>query len=269
MNPTHSVQRVRHEVRMRMLTVLRTKNITPKMLRITLTGADLEGFVSAAADDHVKLFFPERAGGDPIMPAGPPGSPQAAAAPRPIARDYTPRRYDAATHELDIEFSLHGDGPAAQWAAQARPGHKLAVGGPRGSFVVSNDFDWYLLIGDDTALPAIGRRLSELPAGARALVIAEVADGSEEQLFQTSADLQVTWLHRGEAPAGELTRLQTAASALKLPKGTGYTWIAAESNVARGLRQFLVAERQLDKQWLKAAGYWKHGNSATHETHDD
>jgi NADPH-dependent ferric siderophore reductase len=269
MSQPQPAQRVRHETRMRMLTVLRTKSVTPKMLRVTLGGADLQGFVSAAADDHVKLFFPERAGGAPILPAGPPGTPQAAEAPRPIARDYTPRRYDASAHELDIEFSLHGDGPAAQWAAQARAGHKLAVGGPRGSFVVSNDFDWYLFIGDDTALPAIGRRLSELPAGVRGLVIAEVDDRSEEQLFQTSADLQVTWLHRGGSPAGEFTRLQSAVSALKLPKGTGYTWIASESNVARGLRQFLVAERQFDKQWLKAAGYWKHGSSATHEKHED
>jgi NADPH-dependent ferric siderophore reductase len=254
---------------MRQLTVLRTRNVTPKMLRVTLGGNDLTGFVSAAADDHVKLFFPDRSGGAPVLPAGPPGTPLPEGAPRPIARDYTPRRFDAATNELDIEFSLHGDGPAARWAAQARPGHQLAVGGPRGSFVVSNDFDWHLLVGDDTALPAIGRRLSELPVGSRALVVAEVDDRAEEQLFQTNADLQIKWLHRGGAPAGDASRLRSAISALKLPAGVGYVWIACESNVARELRQWLLANRTIDKQWLKAAGYWKHGSSATHEKHDD
>jgi NADPH-dependent ferric siderophore reductase len=252
-----------------MLTVLRTRHITPKMLRVTLGGGELQGFVSAAADDHVKLFLPERPGGAPVLPAGPQGATPAVDAPVPIARDYTPRRYDAANQELDIEFSLHGDGPAAKWAAQARPGHQLAIGGPRGSFVVSNDFDWYLLIGDDTALPAIGRRLSELPVGARALVIAEVDDRSEEQLFQCNADLQVRWLHRDGAAAGDAGRLQAAVSALKLPSGTGYSWIACEANVARSLRQQLLAEKSLEKQWLKAAGYWKRGSSATHEKFED
>jgi NADPH-dependent ferric siderophore reductase len=269
MNAPHSVQRVRHETRMRKLTVLRTRSITPKMLRVTLGGEELRGFISAAADDHVKLFFPERAGAEPIVPAGPPGTTLPAGAPAPIARDYTPRRYDATSNELDIEFSLHGDGPAARWANHARPGHKLAIGGPRGSFVVSNDFDWYLFVGDDTALPAIGRRLAELPTGVRALVIAEVDGRAEEQLFHSQADLQVQWLHRDGAVGGDAARLQNALRALKLPAGVGYTWIACESNVARTLRQLLLTERGFDKQWLKAAGYWKQGASATHEKHED
>ena len=268
MNTSHSVQRVRHETRMRMLTVLRTRHITPKMLRVTLGGNDLHGFVSAAADDHVKLFFPERSGGAPVLPAGPPGTPLAEGAPKPIARDYTPRRYDVTANELDVEFSMHGDGPAARWASQARAGHQLAIGGPRGSFVISNTFDWYLFVGDDTALPAIGRRLSELPVGARAMVIAEVDDRAEEQLFQTQADLHTTWLHRSGAAAGDAARLAAALASLKVPAGVGYTWIACESNVARSLRQQLLA-RGFDKQWLKAAGYWKHGASATHEKHED
>jgi NADPH-dependent ferric siderophore reductase len=253
---------------MRMLTVLRTRNITPKMLCVTLGGSDMSGFSSAAADDHVKLFFPEQPGGAPVLPAGPKGSPLPEGASRPIARDYTPRRFDSGANELDIEFSLHGDGPAARWAAQARAGHTLAVGGPRGSFVVSNTFDWYLFVGDDTALPAIGRRLSELPIGSRATVISEVDDAAEEQLFQSQAELQVRWLHRNGAATGEATRLSEALRALPLPSGVGYTWIACESNVARALRQLLL-ERGVNKQWLKAAGYWKHGASATHEKHED
>ena len=72
---------------------------------------------------------------------------------------------------------------------QAGPGKFLGVGGPRGSFIVPDDFDWYLLAGDETALPAIGRRLEELPAGTRALVVIEVADAGEEQRFETRTRL--------------------------------------------------------------------------------
>jgi NADPH-dependent ferric siderophore reductase len=268
-NTTHSVQRIRHEAaRLRLLTVIRVARITPRMVRVTLTG-DLQGFASVAHDDHVKLFFPAPGGSEPILPKGPPGSPEAAEGPTPIARDYTPRRFDAAANELDIEFVLHSEGPATTWAEQAKPGDQLGVGGPRGSFVVSGEFAWHLLIADEAGLPAIARCLSELPASSKVFVVAEVEDVNEEQKFATHAQLQTTWLHRlGQAP-GQVNALLNALTKEGLPTGDGYTWIACESNVARKLRSYLITERGFDKQWIKAAGYWKHGAAATHEKHED
>lgn len=266
-NTTRTIQRMRHEARSRVLTVSRVTRLTPHMTRITLTGP-LEGFVSAAADDHVKLFFPLPGGTEPVFPNGPPGSPQAANGPAPIMRDYTPRRYDPVSGELDIEFVLHEEGPATAWASQAKPGDLLGIGGPRGSFVLRGEFDWYLLIADESGLPALARRLEELPSSAQALVVAEVADASEELPLSSAAALKVTWVHRSQ-PAGDAAALLNAVSSLRIPPGVGYSWIACESNVARALRQHLVNERGLDKQWVKAAGYWKRGVSATHEKHED
>lgn len=88
-------------------------------------------------------------------------------------QDYTPRRFDA--QELGIEFALHGDGPAANWARQAQPGQTLTVAGSRGSFIVPTGFDWHLLVGDDSALPAIARRLEELPEGKPVTVVLALA----------------------------------------------------------------------------------------------
>jgi NADPH-dependent ferric siderophore reductase len=188
---------------------------------------------------------------------------------RPAARDYTPRRYDAAANTLVIDFVLHGDGPAATWAARARPGDFLGVGGPRGSFIVPDDFDWYLLAGDETALPAIGRRLEELPAGARAIVVAEVANAAEEQRFGTNARVETHWLHRAGAEPGHHLLLQQAIAKISLPSGEGYAWVAAEAGTAKALRRYLVDQRGLPKDRVKAAAYWKHGAVAVHETYDD
>ena|SRR5882757_3247772 len=265
---SRSVQRIRHEARMRLLTVKRVTRITPRMVRVTLTG-DLAGFKSAAADDHMKLFFPAPGSTQPILPKGPPGSHVVAEGPIPIARDYTPRRYDPVTNELDIEFVLHNDGPATSWATQVQPGQTLGVGGPRGSFVVNGAFDWQLFIADETGLPAIARRLLELPASTNAFVIAEVEDASDEQLFQSPAKVNVTWIYRNGRAAGSAELLQQAVSKLTLPAGEGYTWIACESNVARSLRNYLLHERGFDKQWVKAAGYWKLGTAASHDKHED
>ncbi len=261
-------RRVRHETRRRLLQVREVKRITPKTMQIVVGGDELEGFVSAAHDDHVKLFFPQPGEDKPVLPTQTPNGPVLPdGAPQLAARDYTPRRYDAAAKTLAIDFVLHGDGPATTWAAQARPGQFLGVGGPRGSFIVPDDFDWYLLAGDETALPAIGRRLEELPAGTRALVVVEVADAGEEQVFETRARLDLRWLHRGAAPRP--TSLLEATAGLALPQGEGYAWVAAEAATAKALRRHLLEERGLHKNRVKAAAYWKHGAVAVHETYDD
>ena len=170
------VERVRHELKFRVAKVLKSERITPQMARITLASDDFESFISLAYDDHCKVFFPEAgATGFPVPERGenglvfPDGK-------RPEARDYTPRYYDNAARTLTLDFVLHGDGAASGWAQDAKPGDTIGVGGPRGSFVVRGDFDWYLLVGDETALPAISRRLEELPRDARAIAVLELAD---------------------------------------------------------------------------------------------
>jgi NADPH-dependent ferric siderophore reductase len=267
LDPTRTGRRVRHEIRFRLLTVLRVSRPTPGLCRVVLGGAALEGFVSAAHDDHVKLFFPAPGETTPILPVMTPDGPRPPDGTTPIARDYTPRRHSEA--ELEIDFVLHGDGPAASWAAQAAPGQTIGAGGPRGSFIVPDDFDWYLFIGDETALPAIARRLAELPATAHALVLAEVTDATEEQPLPSAAQVETTWVHRGAGMAGTAAGLATALAALPPLEGEGYAWIAAESEVAKTLRVQAILKFGLEKDRIKAAGYWKRGNVATHETHQD
>jgi NADPH-dependent ferric siderophore reductase len=270
--PARVARRVRHETKLRLLQVSDVSRITPKMVRVIVAGDELKGFVSAAHDDHVKLFFPQPGQEKPVLPTPSPNGPvYPEGAVRPAARDYTPRRYDAGANTLTLDFVLHGHGhgPAAAWAAQVRPGNFLGVGGPRGSFIVPDDFDWYLFAGDESALPAIGRRLEELPPGARAIVVAEVADSAEEQLFDTRAQLQIHWLRRDGAEPGDQSLLRRAIMELSLPHGDGYAWVAAEAATAKALRRQLIDERGLSKDRVKAAAYWKRGAVAVHETYDD
>jgi NADPH-dependent ferric siderophore reductase len=249
MSSQQSIHRVMHEIKRRKLEVLRVTEVTPLMRRITLHGPELEGFISLGADDHVKLFFPttpqEQAALDSLVPMS------ESEGPRPAMRDYTPRRYDARTGELDIDFVLHGEGPAATWAAQAQPGQFLHIAGPRGSMVVPDIFDSYLLIGDETALPAIARRLESLPANRAALAVIEVAGPQEQQVFQSAAQVDVIWIVRGEQD------LQSVVRRLEMPEGKLYAWVATESGLSRKLRRILLDEFGLDETFVKAAGYWR------------
>jgi NADPH-dependent ferric siderophore reductase len=248
-------RRVRHEPRRRLLTVKSTEKIAAHMLRITLTG-DLGGFTSLGFDDHVKLFFPD-------------GTTNAEGAPNMLARDFTPRRYDAAANTLEIDFAIHDAGPATRWAVQAKPGDTLALGGPRGSFVIPTAYDWHLLAGDETALPAISRRLAELPAGARAVVVVEVDGPADEIALPTKTNASVTWAHRNGAAAGESDALSKMLAKLDLPAGDYYAWVACESLIAKALRKQLIADHRANPKWMRAAGYWRRGAVAVHDVIED
>ncbi|HTN63458.1 MAG TPA: siderophore-interacting protein [Devosia sp.] len=263
---SRTIERVRHATRMRLLDVIGVTDISPLMRRVTLTG-DLEGFVSLGHADHVKAFFNEP-GTVPVIPVlGPNGAEFPDGHPRPQMRDYTPRAFDAAANTLDIDFVLHGDGAASSWAAQAAIGQKLLIGGPRGSLIVPPAFDWYLLAGDETALPALGRRIEELPAGAKVLTVIEVASPAEEQRFKTATDLSLTYVHRNGRPAGTTTLILDAIRAAQFPAGDAYAYIAGEAAMSRSVREHLTAERGFNPEWIKAAGYWVLGVADAHEPH--
>jgi NADPH-dependent ferric siderophore reductase len=265
--PDYLPQRVRHPLRFRMLEVRDVKRITPHLMRVTLGGEALEGFTSAGFDDHVKLCFPDPATGMLAIPTIGPDGPVWLDGTKPIMRDYTPRRFDAAARTLEIDFALHLAGPATRWAEQARPGQCLGVGGPKGSFLAPTGFDWYLLIGDDTALPAIFRRLAELPAGARAAILVEVDGLADHIAFESAADIEVVWVHRDSADKGDLPLLD-ALRRMRMPAGFFHTWIACESAQAKALRTYLVTEHLTNAKWIRASGYWRRGSTATHDAYD-
>lgn len=253
------IQRVRHPLKARRLQVLRRETVSANIVRITLGGADLADFNSASFDDHVKLMLPPPGHAELVLPVlGPDGPALPEGAPRPVMRDYTPRRFDPQACELDIEFALHGDGPAAGWAAQATPGQTVGIGGPRGSFIVPKDFDWHLLIGDETALPAIARRLEELPAGRQALVVLAV-DEADHRPLDSAAAVQLQWV----APTAQA--LIAAVANLHLPEGEGYAWAAGEARAMARVREVLVGPLGIDPKRCRCAAYWKTGAVAHHQ----
>ncbi|WP_097459429.1 siderophore-interacting protein [Mangrovitalea sediminis] len=262
--------RVRHPLKFRLLQVARTETLSPRLRRITLTGDDLAGFTSASFNDHIKLMFPLPGQEKPVLPmAGPNGPVFPEDSPRPPARDYTPRRYNAERQELDIDFVLHGDGPASTWAATAKPGDYVGTGGPRGSLVIPAEYDWHLLVGDETALPAIARRLEELPEGKPVFVIAEVADSAEHIGFDTRTQLEALWVDRDSIEPGTHEDLEQAVRRFALPEGDGFIWAAGENSAIRAIRRHLVGERGFDKTRIHAASYWKRGSTDGKATLND
>lgn len=263
----YRAERIRHPLRFRLLKVVSVENITSHLTRVSLGGDALAGFTSLGFDDHVKLFFPDHAGNISMPTLAEDGSLIWPEGKKPIMRDYTPRRFDPITQTLEIDFVLHLAGPATRWAQNAQVDQYLGVGGPKSSSIIPSVFDWYLLIGDDTALPAIARRLSELPKTSRVHVLVEVEDVNDHILFESAADVSVTWVHRKESENEH--PLVEALSEMNMPTGIFHAWIACEVAQAKALRTYLIEICKANPKWIRAAAYWQRGSADTHALLDD
>jgi NADPH-dependent ferric siderophore reductase len=241
--------------------------VTPHVVRVTLAGPELAGFEPKAPAQHIKVFLPRPGEKTPPLPvAGPDGPMFAEDQPRPLSRTYTPRRFDAESLELDVDFVLHGDGPGAIWAAQAQAGDTAVIAGPGGGYQRPPSLDWLVIAGDDTALPAISTLLATLPASTRASLYLEVSDAAEEQPLTSEAQIDVTWLHRGNAEGANPT-LEAALRDVAIPEGPGQVWVACEAAAVRRIRSHFLQERGVDRTQLYTRGYWQLGE-ANHTDHD-
>jgi NADPH-dependent ferric siderophore reductase len=229
------------------------------MRRITLKGADLARFATGGM--HVRLLLPRRRDVSPQWPVmGDDGRPRwPNGEDRPDVRIYTLRRVDAEAGEVDIDFVLHdGDGmPGARFAAEAMSGDIVGMTGPGGGDPPAAD--WVLLLGDQTALPAIARILENLPARSRAVVRIEVANAEEEQQLVSSASLDLRWLHRDDATSETL--LQAALADIDWPSDgrSIFCWAGCEFRDFVAIRRHFRKERGLARENHLAVAYWRRG----------
>ncbi|MRW93544.1 siderophore-interacting protein [Duganella sp. FT80W] len=228
------IQRVRHELKRRELQVAKVDYLAPEYVAITFKGETLHDFVSASYDDHVKFLISDE-----------------------DRRDFTPRSYDPVAGELTIEFALHATGAASDWARHALVGQSAFIGGPRGSMIIPMDYAWHVLAGDATALPAIRRRLEELPAGAKVQVLV-AAEAASQLQFRSEADVQLQLLD-------DTAALLAAIRALQLPAGEGFFWFAGEAAVAAQVRDSVFNDKGHPRDAARISAYWKQGASGHHE----
>jgi NADPH-dependent ferric siderophore reductase len=251
-------RRIPLDARLRRLTVSRVTELSASMRRVELGGTDLADFECFGPTDHAKVFFPTEPGGTPALPELTDGRFTDRQDPRYVCRDYTVRTWVPGTGTLVLDMATHDHGPAGRWAAAAEPGHELGVYGPKTSKIPPTDRAWYVLAADETGLPALTNWLERLPADAVVHALAEVGGTADEVPLPDGA--RVTWLHRGDAPAGTTTLLADAVAGLDIgpAHGPGWVWAGAEAGVVHGLRR-AVADHGIERSSCSMTGYWRRG----------
>ncbi|UAJ81051.1 siderophore-interacting protein [Leifsonia sp. ZF2019] len=247
--------------------VVRTERLTPHLVRVVLGGAAFDAFVGeadpgklATTDKYVKLLMAK-----PGLDLQPPYDLDALRAELPpedvpVRRTYTVRDLDREAKTLTIDFVVHGDeGIAGPWAAAAQPGDLLALSGPGGMYAPVDDPGVeHLLIGDDSALPAVAAGLAGMVAEARGLVLIEVGGAADELELEHPAGVEVRWVHRGSAVAGE--PLVEAVRALPEPGGRVQVFAHGERTAMKGVRAVLQGWG-LTREEFSLSAYWALGRA--------
>ncbi|WP_444928167.1 siderophore-interacting protein [Microbulbifer sp. TRSA002] len=223
----------------RELVVIRRTQVTENMLRITLGGDDLKTLAPNQESAYIKFLFPQ------------------AGSERPLLRSYTIRHQRET--EIDIDFALHEhEGPALSWALKTQPGDTILTRGPGPKKMTNPEADWFLLLGDMTALPAISVNLAELPKDAKGYALIEISSEADIQELEHPENLQIQWIIN-PAPSGE--KLLEKLQALTWLDGQASVWAACEFDSMRTLRQFFKQERVIPKTHIYISSYWKIGQS--------
>jgi NADPH-dependent ferric siderophore reductase len=245
--------------RLRPVEVVGVERLGPRLVSATLTG-ELDAFHIDAPAQHVKVLIPGPDEHTVALPEmGPDGPVWPADQPRAAVRTYTPRRFDVSSGVLEIQFVLHGEGPASRWAERAVPGDRLAIAGPGGRLSVDLDDGPWIIAGDESAVPAIGTLLDALPSTATAQVFIETEDGLDSSHLGGDDRWRISWLRpgRGEEPG---SRLQDALEEVTI-SADAKVWVACEAVAVRRIRRYLLETAGVPAKQLVTRGYWRAGEA--------
>ena len=226
------------------LEVRSREQLTPLVTRVVVGGDDLLGFEFAPGQD-LMLAIPLDAG---TVDAG------------TINRRYTIRRADPVAGTVDLDFVVHGHGVGSTWASDAPVGSSIAAVGPRGKIVPVTDADWHLFVCDESGWAATAAMVESLPAGGRAVIVADVAGEEEQQPLVAVADVFVSWCNRDGGAPGQSEQVVAALDALTFPAGRGHAYLSTEFSAVRTVAAWL-AEHGFAADDVAPKAYWRAGRA--------
>jgi NADPH-dependent ferric siderophore reductase len=227
------------------LTVTAALQVTQNMRRLTLHGEELASFPEDAEGGYFKFVF------------------AAANSDKPVLRTYTIAKYRPSLNEIDVDFMLHVSpngsvaGVAAPWAIQAQIGDRASIFSPSPATFINTDADWYLLVADMTALPALTVNLERLPADAKGYVIIEIIANEDRQDLRIPNGMELIWVVNPH-PGSDDSPLYLAIKELAWLRGRVVVWAAGEFKTIK-TRQYFKHDRNVEKSHLYISSYWKKG----------
>lgn len=237
----------------RAVAVRRTEALGPRMMRVVVGGPELEGFETPEPASSVRVVIPWP-GDDFELPTWTGNEFLLADGRRPALRTFTPVALDAAANEMTFDVVRHPGGAISSWVETAAPGDPVAVSGPGRSEVIDPDATRAIVVGDETAIPAIRQLIETTPPTIALDITIEVTTAEAELPLPERDGCTVTWATLGPDDAPGATLLPPVAAAEIGPDDR--VWAAGEAAGVQRIRKHLK-ERDVPRQHSTVRGYWK------------
>lgn len=239
------------------LAVQSTTLLTPNMQRIVMHGEGLSSFPADCAGGYIKLLFNEQGGTDLSL---------LVENESPVRRTYTIREFDAENNLITVDFVRHevndcGCGHAARWAMNAKAGDEINIAGPGSIQNINQEADWFFLVADMTALPALSVKLNSLPESAKGYAVIEVLSQDDVQPLSAPQNMDIIWVEK----QNEKNVLVDNVIQQHWMEGIAAVWCACEFDSMRALRQYFRNEKDVERDNIYISSYWKNG--VTEEGH--
>jgi NADPH-dependent ferric siderophore reductase len=255
----------REPPKFRRVEVRRVEHVSPRLVRVTFGGAELEGLTVEQPAASVRLLLPSSGSREVVLPEWNGNEFLLADGRRPTIRTFTPWHVAAGEVELDLGIVVHGEGAAAEWASSAQTGDAAAISGPGRGYTIDEDAHAFLLAGDETAIPAITQLLEGIPRATPVGVHIEIGHPDARIALPEHEHATIEWHELPEAAIpGEL--LIAAVNDADIAPGTKI-WAAGEAAAVWRVRRHLFEDLGLPRAQAAVRGYWKHGRAA--DTDDD
>ncbi|MCF2706136.1 siderophore-interacting protein [Arcanobacterium haemolyticum] len=280
-------------------------DITPSFRRFTFTGPELADFGDPGFDQRIKVVFAEL---DRLhlMPQGEDWYTTWRELPeeeRLPFRTYTTRSVRAEKCEVDIDMVVHDvNGPASAWIHRAQIGDDVLILGPTQAacgvnygmdFVPPAHVGHLLLVGDETAAPAIARILEEYDREVPTTAILELPVSADRAYLPDRPGCEYIIGTRENCRRHEFLVAQTretiellsapgitdcvadididndilwevprtARGGAALSSAALYAWLAGEASAVRAIRRYLVQEHGVNRKAVAFMGYWRLGKA--------
>ncbi|MCL1595259.1 MAG: siderophore-interacting protein [Actinomycetia bacterium] len=245
-----SLRQRREPPAFRLLEVKRTEVVSPYMQRVILGGSALEGFMLDGPAASIRVLLPTQ--GELAIPVWAGNEFLNRDGSRPIIRTLTPRRLVAQMQELHVDVVLHEEGVASSWARSAQSGSPVAISGPGRAYTIDPDADAFVLVGDESAIPAICQLLEYLPT---VPITVHIAARHDDAVVDLHRDVAKTWHVTSDRSTAD-EQLIAAISRIDLGSHMRF-WAAGEAATMQRIRKYLFAERSFPRSQAVVRGYWK------------